>query len=126
MKTKQEIFNKVVTHLRKQGRKAMRFVNNELGGSTFCAYRTSEGLCCAIGCLIPEDKYRPSMESGVVTYNQEVQSVLLSEGINTSHAPTLGFLRTLQLVHDTNDFLQWEERLQEVAITNELQLPEMA
>jgi hypothetical protein len=28
-----------------------------------CLYRTSNGNCCLVGCFIPDDKYRESMES---------------------------------------------------------------
>lgn len=52
---KQEIFDKVATHLATQGRQAA--LNNEA-----CVYRTSDGLKCAAGILIPDDVYQPSME----------------------------------------------------------------
>jgi hypothetical protein len=45
--TAQETFDRVVTHLRTQGRPAM-----SIGGT--CAYLTAEGLKCAAGCLVPE------------------------------------------------------------------------
>ncbi len=44
--TKQEIFDKVATHLLTQNEKAL----NSVGG---CVYRTDKGLKCAVGCLIP-------------------------------------------------------------------------
>ena len=52
--TDQELFDRVVTHLAKQGRRAMARVA--------CLYRTPDGLKCAIGCLIPDEKYRAEME----------------------------------------------------------------
>jgi len=51
----QEIFNKVSTHLLKQGRPA----RNSEG---YCRYRTADGLSCAVGCLIPDEFYSPSFE----------------------------------------------------------------
>lgn len=44
----QEIFDKVVLHLRKQGRRAQE--TNEYGVA-LCRYRTSDGLKCAAGWL---------------------------------------------------------------------------
>lgn len=51
---RQKVFDKALSHLRKQGRKSM--------GHIGCAYRGGEGLKCAIGIFIPDRKYRSSME----------------------------------------------------------------
>ncbi len=45
---KQEVFNKVATHLLTQNAKAL-----DRGG--LCVYETQLGLRCAVGCLIPDD-----------------------------------------------------------------------
>lgn len=50
----QEIFNKVAAHLLKQGRPARE--------EDRCRYRTTDGLSCAVGCLIPDELYSPSFE----------------------------------------------------------------
>lgn len=55
MLSKQETYNKVAAHLLGMKRRAMN------GGS--CAYRTLEGERCAVGCLIPDEMYDPSMEN---------------------------------------------------------------
>lgn len=52
----QEFFDKTATHLFTQGKQAT-------DGQT-CLYRTPDGLKCAIGCHIPDDKYDPKMEFG--------------------------------------------------------------
>ena len=52
--TEQEIFDRVVHHLGKQ--RVLAFE----GGH--CKYRDSLGNKCAIGCLIPDDLYRPEFE----------------------------------------------------------------
>lgn len=54
--TPKEIFNTVVTHLYTQKKQAYDNRNNT------CAYRTPEGLKCAIGCLIPDDDYDYRMD----------------------------------------------------------------
>ncbi len=52
--TAQEVFNKVVTHLRKQGKQSRDTMR--------CLYLSPEGLKCAVGCLIPPEDYRKDME----------------------------------------------------------------
>ena len=44
----QEIFDKVVTHLRQQGRPAID------PGTKHCQYRVEDGTKCAVGCLLDE------------------------------------------------------------------------
>lgn len=56
--TKQEIYDTVCAHLAQQKRRAFE------NGS--CRYRTSDGLKCAIGCLIPDDLYDPRMDDPAV------------------------------------------------------------
>lgn len=85
--TRQDIFNKVATHLAAQGKPA----SDEAG---HCFYRMG-GLSCAIGCLIPDDRYEPEMDKGSgLKYVQEKMKDILD--INDGF-----FLRELQLVHDT-------------------------
>ena len=54
--TEQEVFDFVSAHLFKQGKPAK---DDETG---LCEYRNSEGLCCAVGILIPQDDYKEDME----------------------------------------------------------------
>jgi hypothetical protein len=58
--TKQEIFDTVAFHLIKQGKKSA----NDRG---ICLYRSPGGLKCAVGCLIPDEVYWPSMEGRSVS-----------------------------------------------------------
>lgn len=53
--TRQEIFDTVVRHLYSMPHRAM------LKGN--CAYRSDDGLKCAVGCLIPDEIYDPKMET---------------------------------------------------------------
>ncbi len=67
--TPQEVFDTVANHLRKQGQWAR--VANPLPSawrnqSEICAYRTPEGLRCAVGCLIEDEDYDPTMEGKTV------------------------------------------------------------
>jgi hypothetical protein len=99
----QEIFDKVAVHLFEQGKQA-----NKDDGT--CAYRGEAGTMCAVGCLIPDAMYVPSMddaeewEDGVGTSVQMIWNNFpdlveyLGEG-------NLGLLNALQNVHDA--FSPW-------------------
>lgn len=52
--TKQEIFDRVAAHLRKQGSCSMCDADG-YRGNKLCLYRTEDGRKCAIGALIPDD-----------------------------------------------------------------------
>jgi len=53
--TPQEIFDKAVDGMLKQGVQSM----NECGS---CVYRSSDGLKCAVGHVIPDELYDPGMD----------------------------------------------------------------
>jgi len=100
--TEQEVFTKVVTHLLNQGERA----ETSEGG---CLYRTPSGLKCAVGCLIPDDKYRPGMETDGAGWSLRYILGLL-------HLQThYWLLRRLQLVHDTQECGEWRSQLTVIA-----------
>lgn len=53
--TNQDAFDRMLSHLREQGQPAV-------SDSGSCRYRTSAGLKCAVGALIPDDSYRGYFE----------------------------------------------------------------
>lgn len=59
MRTNQEIFDIVAKHLLAQMERSR---NREAFFSSACAYHSSDGLKCAIGCLIPDSLYQRSLE----------------------------------------------------------------
>lgn len=63
MPTKQETFDTVVSHLRRQGRCAMDRLT--------CVYRAENGDRCAAGCLIPDDLYSSNLEGLSVSSHAE-------------------------------------------------------
>jgi hypothetical protein len=67
--TDQEMFDTILTHLRQQGLKS---VGSSTEGPT-CRYRTKDGRKCAVGCMIPDDKYSREIEGH---YPSEVNRVL--------------------------------------------------
>ena len=88
-----EIFYKVEKHLLKQNEQAK--VRNR------CKYRTSSGLSCAVGCLIPDEMYRNKIE------NRPVGDLPLNilepiVGVQyTKRERKLNLLDDLQEMHDT-------------------------
>lgn len=97
----QATFNKVVRHLRKQGKKSMDDVQ--------CLYRSPDGLKCAAGCLIPNKLYKPSFEGNVINDNNEVTRLINKLGYNSN------LVRKLQYIHDQYDVLDWEWGFRETA-----------
>jgi hypothetical protein len=55
---KQQTYDTVLAHLLAQGKRA----STDSG----CKYRTSDGLKCAAGCLIPDEQYQPAMEGCLI------------------------------------------------------------
>ena len=55
MMNQQEVFDKVVRHLLKQGERA-------ISDNGRCAYNDSHGRKCAVGCLITDEAYNPDIE----------------------------------------------------------------
>jgi hypothetical protein len=58
LKTCEEIFDYVESHLKKQGYRSM--LDTDTGR---CGYRGEDGAMCAVGCLIADDEYDPCMEN---------------------------------------------------------------
>lgn len=121
MKT-QEMFDKVVTHLLTQKARslgpgptgAMWAMLMQSGGST-CLYRNDEGLKCAAGCLIPEDKYHPSMET------VSVEGLPFFQDLCEDGDKQLALLRKCQEVHDQIEIPDWEMTIKYLAAVYKLQ-----
>jgi hypothetical protein len=87
----QEAFDIVVRHLKTQ--------KTQSKGSFGCAYKGDNGNKCAVGALIPDDQYKPSLEGQAVSMIQP-------------DVPALQYLNhhlllALQLAHD--DMENWDE-----------------
>lgn len=104
--TKQQVFDQVVAHLRKQGAKATQ------GPTTSCAYRNAAGLKCAAGCLIGDDEYDKRME------NRGWPGLVVDGLVPEAHEK---LIRDLQWVHDRHYVDRWETKLASVATTHRLQ-----
>lgn len=103
---KQEIFDKVAVHLLTQMKKSL---------ITFfgCAYRSDDGLKCAIGVLIPDNKYHGELEG------EGAGCCAVLEAIGVGYE--LGnFLEELQEIHDGHQPQYWQRELREFADENNL------
>ncbi len=117
---KQEVFNKVSTHLLSQ----MKQAHNE---KFFCAYKTNNGLKCAIGCLIPDNLYDPKIEGLTIRNIMELissQTLFFKNILETELGPLnnddLIFLKDLQLIHDFFFPNEWKEKLENLAKSSNL------
>jgi hypothetical protein len=119
--TNQEIFDKVARHLLTQGARSMG-----PNGTVQCLYRGSDGLKCAVGCLIPDELYWAGLEQHPPC-SDSILEVLQEAGVLPPTGPhgktawfrdvtdTLGLLDDLQELHDQNDPEGWAKCLHELA-----------
>lgn len=106
--TKQETFDTVVEHLRQQGRPAWD------RGGTACLYRTSQGLKCAVGCLIPDELYEARFEGVSLTNQKVLQHILRDLGHDVN------LLIELQMIHDGMHSSNWESEWKTLAFKHDL------
>jgi len=87
--TPQEIFDKVAEHLFTQGVPS-------INGRGQCVYRGQNGTSCAVGVLIPDEDYRPSMDETPIN-----STTLLGRFRSLAWLkPHAGLLGSLQRLHD--------------------------
>lgn len=108
--TMKQIYTKVSKHLLKQGQRS------EEGTATIgnnCQYRTGEGLMCAVGCLIPDDKYYSYLEG--LDVNQGMVLDTLRDVIGTRWSSSwrkIDLLERLQFIHDQVPVENWSIKLE--------------
>lgn len=87
--TNQELFDHVCSHLAQQKQPA-------LDGNGTCVYRTSSGLSCAVGCLIPDKQYDSDFEFTLV-------DDLVARSVLRFTAANIVLAMDLQNAHDRSD-----------------------
>lgn len=107
----QEAFSKVCIHLATQARRA-----TNSGG---CAYHATNGDKCAIGCLIPDDKYYPTIEGKAIDLilSQSYTLASLFKGVSKD------LLFDLQRMHDDIIISSWFDRLISLRAQYQLKIP---
>jgi hypothetical protein len=105
--TRDELFCYVADALLRQGRRS-------IGKDGQCSYRGMDGLRCAIGHLIMDDQYNPSMEDdGILDLSNKYPGLSWMQ----QHISLLVMLRYL---HDVYDTAEWREELMRLAETEEI------
>ncbi len=102
MLTLREIFEKVKAHLLTQNSRSMM-----PGDDMMCAYRGVNGMMCAVGCLIPDEKYTRGIETQPVNFLKE--DLFPDMPVDDSMFWTM--LRQLQKIHDDKSVVSWNSEL---------------
>lgn len=89
--TPQKIFDYVSEHLIKQGQRAVDNYNN-------CQYCSEQETSCAVGCLLPDSVYNPSLEGRVV---QELPGYIEDKEFGVFLLNNMELLKELQNAHDS-------------------------
>ena len=117
----QQIFDKVATHLLKQGKRSG--IGIEGAGSFYCMYRGLDGLMCAVGCLIPDNAYDKRFDGAsdssvdMLAESHTFRAALAAGGVDLLDEDVLALLADLQTVHDECDPKRWASALRERAAT---------
>jgi len=98
--TTQEIFDKVITHLREQKSKAVNHENK-------CMYRAPNNKKCAFGVLIPDEIYSIDME-GKKSYTV----IENNKPLNDIYGKNIDIIQNLQNIHDTCSVDAWERNFE--------------
>ncbi len=107
----QEAFTRVVQHLRAQGQKSE-------DGTEGCAYRSKQGLRCAVGVLITDEFYLKEFEGDTVL-GGPVEAMLTKALPGVS----LDLLADLQGIHDMHEVEDWEYHWSKLAEQFGLEMP---
>lgn len=94
-----EVFEYVSNHLLSQREKSL------MPEKDLCAYKSPEGLKCAIGCLMTSREYKKSFE------NQYWENLVAAELVPSAHCRLLS---DLQKCHDDEDVKYWESTLDRI------------
>lgn len=111
--TSQEVFDRVVAHLRAQGRKSTAMF--EAYGTTRerCAYRGSDGSKCAAGVLIRDEDYTPDME------NRSAEADPVVGALKRAGVTDVSLVGQLQEIHDATNIdtplIEWEPAFRRLA-----------
>lgn len=116
MTTKQELFTQIATHLLTQNVQS----KSTHGG---CVYRGPGGLKCAVGCVLTNDEYLPSMDS---PHSETGVASLIRRGVLPQRLiPFASMLESLQFIHDDLRPQDWPKELAEYAQRHNLEMPDV-
>ena len=106
-----DVFCYVRSHLLTQNKKSQITEQDDdidEMSNTFCAYRSPDGLSCAVGCLIEDNHYSVGLEKNNVT-DMAVKAAIIKSLPDWEFNEEL--LGDLQYVHDVVSIEKWEAHL---------------
>lgn len=112
----QEIYNKVKTHLLKQKSRSCITWSHGLN----CAYKSKDGLQCAIGVLITPEAYALYPLEHKSLLNSAVKRALSLSGVPVDNPEVQQLLTDLSFVHDNRQPEHWEFDLEKVRLKHNL------
>lgn len=112
--TNQTAFEIMVNHLLKQGEKSRAY------DRATCVYRNPDGLKCAVGAILPDELYVPSMENKLANalFSDYPAIGKLWENIS------INLLAKMQYIHDHRDVDEWYDEFAAIADDFNLSMPE--
>lgn len=114
MRTAQQLFDTVVTHLRAQ------HARSQSADTLTCLYRSPDNLKCAVGALIPDEVYAPDMECSLYTLIF-YKGALLTKELHAEFSTHFDLLQRLQTTHDKVEIEDWENEFKNIAALSALQ-----
>ena len=124
MHTPQSLFTTVARHLLTQMERSVRDAPDAPGNG--CAYRGDDGRKCAVGCLIPDEQYRPKFEGiNVSQPGTTAKALRAAAGIGEKDLRTITLADRLQALHDNQHPSAWRGCLARVAADYGLTMPEV-
>lgn len=100
----QMVYDRVVTHLMTQGKRAI--------DNGTCEYRTVAGLSCAVGCLFDDLPQAQAQNLGGTVRDPKIKQLLAERGYGDCEE----LLALLQRTHDCSPPYQWPDALRYVAV----------
>ncbi len=105
---KQRAYDRVKDHLLTQNAKSLE---GEAGDYPRCAYRGDKGMRCAIGALIDDEHYDPSIEKKSVRNPAVMSALAKSLGVDVDDID-LEFFAHMQGTHDGVNVVEWKDSLE--------------
>lgn len=109
--TRREVYTRVKAHMLKQRKRAFCKVKDR------CLFRAPDGTSCAVGALIPDRLYHPSMEA--LTTHELIKKYpeLAPHGISHKNSNLLGRLMN---IHDGMPPNEWDDAFKAIEDRREL------
>ncbi len=97
--TTEEVFEYIRNHLLTQNR-----ISADIDGA--CVYKNEQGLKCAAGCLIPDEKYHPP----------KIEDTKWRKLVDIGYVPEahVELIQEMQHIHDDYDLITWESQLDDL------------